>query len=75
MSSKKTDLDALIDSNTKFITSDFRGTGISISGGEGPLNGTYGGTFSDKYKGFKNVDNFDPLTLVYILQMDIELQV
>lgn len=48
------------DPNHKFLTSDFRGTGVSISGGEGPLNGTYGGSFNDSYTGFKNWHNFDP---------------
>ncbi|MCQ9637165.1 RHS repeat-associated core domain-containing protein [Chryseobacterium sp. WG23] len=47
------------DPNHTFVTSEFRGTSITYSGGEGLVNGSFGGTFSDKYKGFKNIDNFD----------------
>ncbi|MFC4380296.1 DUF6443 domain-containing protein, partial [Chryseobacterium bernardetii] len=47
------------DPNHTFVTSEFRGTSITYSGGEGLVNGSFGGTFSDKYKGFKNADNFD----------------
>ncbi|HCA07164.1 MAG TPA: hypothetical protein DEO71_08265 [Chryseobacterium sp.] len=47
------------DPNHTFVTSEFRGTSITYSGGQGLVNGSFGGTFSDKYKGFKNADNFD----------------
>ncbi|WP_081873892.1 DUF6443 domain-containing protein [Chryseobacterium sp. JM1] len=48
------------DPNHKFVTSDFAGTGVSYSGGDGPLNFSYGGTFNDKYDGYRNIDNFIP---------------
>ncbi|KMQ61337.1 hypothetical protein ACM46_14975 [Chryseobacterium angstadtii] len=48
------------DPNHKFITSDFAGTGVSYSGGDGPINLSYGGSFNDTYDGYKNGDNFIP---------------
>ncbi|MCW1961003.1 RHS repeat-associated core domain-containing protein [Chryseobacterium viscerum] len=48
------------DPNHKFVTSDFAGTGVAYSGGDGPLNMSYGGTFNDTYTGYKNIDNFIP---------------
>ena len=48
------------DSSHVFSTSDFSGTGVSYSGGEGPLNGSYSGSFNSNYKGYQNVDNFNP---------------
>ncbi len=48
------------DSSHIFSTSDFNGTDVSYSGGEGPLNGSYGGSFNSNYKGYQNVDNFNP---------------
>lgn len=48
------------DPNHKFVNSDFAGTGVSYSGGDGPINLSYGGTFNDKYDGYRNIDNFNP---------------
>lgn len=47
------------DSGHKFINSDFAGEGRAISGGEGSVSGTYGGTFNRSYDGYKNTDQFD----------------
>jgi RHS repeat-associated protein len=48
------------DPNHTFTTSEFRGTSVAYSWGEGFLGGSMGGTFSDKYKGFENTHNFLP---------------
>jgi len=48
------------DPNHTFVTSEFRGTSVAYSWGEGLANASMGGTFSNNYKGFENKDNFLP---------------